>query len=473
MDETVPVLPFSSPSGFGRPADVQDFLHDPVGCMSRLARTYGNIAVFGSSEAPLAFVFGPEYNQRVFGDPESFHILARFPGPKRSAQRRIARGMFSMNGEEHRQARRRLMPPFRKEVMGSYIAPFTETIAGLVDEWRPGQTFDLIRQMKELTLRITTRVLFGVEVEGPAHFIADRFEDWLELNHLTAFSSLLQIERPAGCYEALIDTAERMEQAVHELVAGPRRQTDGDESVLGVLLQACSAGAIDREELIGQTITIFNAAYHTTTYALTWTQFLLAQHPSIMRQLDAELQMLPTDRAPRVDEVASLSLLDRVVKESLRMLPSVVYLPRITTRPVELGPHALPAGATVLASPYVSHHLPDVFLDPQRFDPDRWFASPAPWSYIPFGAGARLCLGAPFAGLLIKLTLAQTLRKFRLQIVPGSRIDRHGTLSLGAQQGVPVELHPPDGKFAASPVSGQIHEMVDLVEMPHKAARAA
>jgi len=474
MDEPPAVLPFSSlTSGSGNPADVQDFLHDPVGCMTHLYRTYGRSVMFEREGVPFLFAFGPEFNQRLFGDMETFHIVSRFPGPKRSAQRRFGRGMFSMNGDEHRDARRRLMPPFEKKMLGGYVAPLSTIISELVGEWRVGQSFDLMQQMKELTLRISARILFGVEDRALAHSIEHLFEDWLDLNHVVSFSAQLPIEGPPDCYSRLIDVAERLERELQALVNEKKPPRGGPPSVLDVMLQLRTAGLMDEEELIGQTITIFNAAYHTTTYALTWAQFLLAQHPSVMRRLDAELQTLPTDGPPGVDEVMRLPLLDRVIKESLRLLPSVVYLPRIAAQSTTLGPHQLPAGTMIVASPYMSHHLPDVFPEPERFLPDRWAASPAPWGYIPFGAGARLCLGAPLATLIIKLTMQQVFRQFRLQVVPGANIRRHGTLSLGARDGVPVVLHPADGAFAASPVVGSIHEMVDLVETPRTTSRAA
>lgn len=473
MDEQTIPFRVAPPPAVGRPADAQEFLHDPVGCMMRLYRTYGRSVLFEREGVPFLFAFGPEFNRRLFGEMETFHIVSRFPGPKRSAQRRFGRGMFSMNGDEHREARRRLMPPFEKKSLAGYLEPLTQIITELVDEWRVGQSFDLMQQMKELTLRISARILFGVEDGALAHTIEQLFEAWLDLNHVVSFAAQLPVESPPECYERLIDVAERLERELQALVNGKQRQGRTAQSVLDVMLHARAAGHMDDEELIGQTVTIFNAAYHTTTYALTWAQFLLAQHPSVMRRLDAELQTLPAERTPTVDELARLPLADHVIKESLRLLPSVVYLPRITTEAVTLGPHELPSGTMIVASPYVSHHLPDVFPEPERFLPDRWADSPAPWGYIPFGAGARLCLGAPLATMIIKLTMQHVFRRFRLQVVPGANIERHGTLSLGARYGVPVVLHAADGAFAASPVAGSIHEMVDLVEAPRTAIRAA
>jgi cytochrome P450 len=458
----------------GRPEDVVDFLHDPVGCMSRVQRQYGNLAAFARGTQLALFAFGPTYNRALFGDLDTFHIVSRFPGPKRSAQRRFGRGLFSMNGEEHRTYRRLLTPPFRKESLEAYQAPLAGIITDLIGDWQPGRTIDLVQQMKELTLRITARVLFGVEDLTLAHTIEQLFEEWLDLNHLVSFSAQLPVDAPAGSYERLLDVAEQLEDRLRALAACKRRLGTAGHDVLALMLRACDQGEMGEEELIGQTITVFNAAYHTTTFALTWALFLLAQHPSVMERLDREFRTLPVEGPPSADALGRLGFLDRVIKESLRLLPSVVYLPRITSRPTQLGPYDLPAGTLVLASPYVSHHLPEVFPNPERFNPDRWLAgSPVPWGYIPFGAGSRLCLGAPFATQLIKLGLTLILGRFRIQVVPGAVIERHGTLSLGARLGVPVLLHSADRQFAASPVSGNIHEMVSLPETLPTAARAA
>jgi cytochrome P450 len=458
----------------GRPEEVQGFLHDPVGCMARLCRDHGHLAVFARAERPFVFAFGPRYNRRLLMDLDSFHIVSRFPGPKGSAQRRFGRGLFSMNGDEHLSARRLLLAPFRKETLGGYLAPLTAIIREKVRQWQPGQTVELVQEMKDLTLHVTARVLFGVGDLGLARPVEELFEQWLELNHVVSFAAQLPVEAPPSCYPALLDVAVRFEHAVEALVAGRQRLGDAGDDVLARLLGARAAGLIGEEEVIAQTITVFNAAYHTTTYALTWSLFLLAQHPAVMRRLAAELESVSADGAPSPEDLARLPLLDAAIKESLRLMPSVVYMPRLTSRPAVLGPCEWPAGTMVLASPYVSHHLPEVFPDPQRFDPDRWLAGPLlPWGYIPFGGGARMCLGAPFATLLVKLTLLAVLRQFRLQVVPGACIERHGTLSLGARHGVPVLLHPPDRAFSASPVSGNIHEMVELTEAPSPTARAA
>src|SRR5262249_12325626 len=156
-------------------------------------------------------------------------------------------------------------------------------------------TVELMQEMKELTLNVTTRVLFGVGDLSLAHPIAESFEQWLELNHVVSFAAQLPVEAPPDSYPALLDVATHFERAVQALVAARRRLGDAGGDVLARLLGARAAGVIDEEGVIAQTITIFNAAYHTTTFALTWALFLLAQHPAVMRRLAAELESVPAD----------------------------------------------------------------------------------------------------------------------------------------------------------------------------------
>jgi cytochrome P450 len=449
----------------GSPEEVQEFLHDPVGCMRRLQRTHGLAVAFRKGSAGGLFAFGPEHNRQLFANPDAFAIVSRFPGPRHSAQRRFGRGLFSMNGAEHQEQRRLLMPPFRKEQLSAYHPALVALTAGLLGGWRAGAELDMWAQMKEHTLRITTRLLFGVEDVDVGHAIEALFEEWLDLNHVVSFASLLPVEAPPGCYERLLDVAERLEVELQRLVERRRSAGPGGADVLAILLRAQDAGALGAVEVIGQTITLFNAAYHTTTAALTWSLFLLAQHPGVLRRLAGELDGTLGGAAPTPEGLARLPLLERVIKESLRLLPPVVYLPRITARAAALGGYELAPGTMVLLSPYVTHHLPEVFVRPERFEPDRWLAgAPAPAAYIPFGGGSRQCLGAAFATQVLKVTLALVLQRWRLRVVPGARIERHGTLSLGARHGVPMEVWEPGGEFASSPVVGNIHEMVDLSE---------
>jgi cytochrome P450 len=224
----------------------------------------------------------------------------------------------------------------------------------------------------------------------------------------------------------------------------------------------------------------------TTAHSLTWTLLLLAQHPSIMRQLWLELNdSNASDGASNPRAVGSLpkgddlSLLDRVIKESMRLLPASAYSQRINTVAVQLGPFELPRGTGIVFTPIVTHHLPDLYPQPEKFIPDRWHTlRPSPYAYHPFGAGPRLCIGAPLATAVIRIALQRILTTFRLSAVPGSDVSAHvESTMLFPTHGLPMQIHAADGQFASCPIIGNIHDLVDFDEIPdfafHDAAAPA
>jgi cytochrome P450 len=111
----------------------------------------------------------------------------------------------------------------------------------------------------------------------------------------------------------------------------------------------------------------------------------------------------------------------------------------------------------------VTHHLPELYPNPERFEPQRWFGlKRGPYEYLPFSAGPRLCLGYSFAMQALKLSTAMILQRFRISLLPGARIDRTVRVTMSPKRGLPVVLHPPDRRFQAVPVRGNVREMVEL-----------
>ena len=155
----------------------------------------------------------------------------------------------------------------------------------------------------------------------------------------------------------------------------------------------------------------------------------------------------------------------------MRVLPASAYSQRINVEAVELGPYRLPRGTGIVFTPLVTHRLPEVYTEPNRFLPDRWLTlRPSPYAYHPFGAGARMCIGGPLALVIMRVALRRILSRFRLAVVEGTDVSAHvESTMLVPTNGVSMAIHPADGKFACVPVGGNIHELVDLVEVPSAA----
>lgn len=186
----------------------------------------------------------------------------------------------------------------------------------------------------------------------------------------------------------------------------------------------------------------------------------------VLQALHEELAVLG-GAPPTPADFARLPLLDRVIKESMRLLPAAPMLfMRVPTREAKLGPHVVPPGTTVVLSPLVTQRAPALFPEPARFLPERWEAtSPSAYEYLPFGAGARMCLGAPLANLALRTLLPMVLQRFRVELVAGAEVSRgmHG-IALAPKKGLAAVLKPQDGAPPPPrvPVRGDIAELVAL-----------
>jgi cytochrome P450 len=219
------------------------------------------------------------------------------------------------------------------------------------------------------------------------------------------------------------------------------------------------------DELIGQANLLFIAGHETTANALAWTLFLLSQHPRIMANLFDELTGVLRGSAPSVECLSRLPLLECVIKESMRLLPPVPFGARTCVEETELGPYNVPPGTEICFSQYFTHRLPELYPEPTRFRPERWEEiEPSAYEYLPFLAGARMCVGATFAMQEIKVVLAMLLQRYRLELVPNTVIDRRVTMTLSPKYGLPMMVHLLDRKFAASAWRGDVRDMISAPE---------
>ena len=244
-----------------------------------------------------------------------------------------------------------------------------------------------------------------------------------------------------------------------------RRESLEGNDVLSMLIRAHDSDpeAMTEDELVGEVAILFTAAHETNTVALTWTLFLLSQHPRIIADLADELHAELHGEPPRVDQFERLPLLDAVVKESLRILPPVAWCTRAVDQPTQLGPYHLTKGSRVLFSPYITHHLADVYPCPRRFNPERWLHhTPTPYEYLPFGGGRRMCVGYAFSMTLLRIAVAMIVQRFNLSLASGARIDRSYQVTIAPKFGMPLQLHARGTWVEPVRPCGTIREMVDL-----------
>ncbi len=458
-DEPLPIT-------YGR---LMDFPDDPIACMRRLQAEHGNICAMEEQGQRIYFVFGPDFNHQVLSDMNTFHSqFFAIRGSRNSSQRRLTSGLLSMNGEQHKRNRRMVMDAFMKKAILNYIPSIQIEVESMLADWVPGTERDINRDMTDFMLRLTSSILFGIDQPEVAYKIGHMIDEWVHLNHELGMGAFVADTTIAGRYGDLLAYAGKLEAEILEMIR-LRKENSGGTDALSILINAHdSEGSISDEELVGSAALMFAAAHLTTAHSLSWTLFLLAQHPTEMMKFHREVSTHLTGGFPSLEQVEKLTYVERTIKESMRVLPASSYSQRVTALPVELGPFKLAPGAGIVFSQFMTHHMPGIYTDPDLFQPDRWLQiAPSAYEYLPFGAGPRMCVGAPLAMLIMKTALPTILQRFKLTVVPNSEVSSKViSTMLGPTTSVMMRIDRQDGRFESQPVRGNIHELVDLREVP-------
>jgi cytochrome P450 len=365
----------------------------------------------------------------------------------------VGDGLIASEGDFWRRQRRLVQPAFhRRRITGLaslMVAETERTLSRWSDSsWGQGEPFDIVQEMTDLTLRIISKTLFGPATDRHLERISDALSVLdRHLDRKTAtFISLPQwAPTPANLRyrRALADLHGVIHGAIDERKRSGRR---GDD-LLSMLLEARderTGEGMDNKQLRDETLTLLFAGHETTTVALSWTWWLLGTHPEAERRLHEELDGVLADRLPAFEDLPDLPYTRMVFQEAMRLYPPAWVISRRLLKDDEIAGYRIPAGTTVLISPYVTHRNPRYWDDPEVFDPGRFLiqrsADRPEFAYLPFGGGPRKCIGDHFAmteGVLILATIAQ---RYRLLPVPEHPVEPQPLLTLKPKRGIIVSL---------------------------------
>jgi cytochrome P450 len=189
-----------------------------------------------------------------------------------------------------------------------------------------------------------------------------------------------------------------------------------------------------------EAMTLFLAGHETTALTMSWTWYLLAQHPEVEAKLHAELDTVLGGRTPTIADLPALKYADQIIKESMRLYPPAYAMGREALQSFELGGYRIPAKAQIFFFQYATHRDPRFFAEPEQFKPERWtdeFVKQLPrYAYFPFGGGPRLCIGNSFALMETVLILTTIAQRFRLKLVSNEPIKPIPGITLRPENGV-------------------------------------
>jgi cytochrome P450 len=369
-------------------------------------------------------------------------------------------GLLTSHGAAWKEHRRLAQPSFAPSRLVGMTPVFVEAAqaASIRLTERDGEPIELGQEMARLTLDAVGRTLFGACLSDEATRVAPALRVVQEFAIHSIYSghqkSLRALTRLAPTtrarrYRAAVGT---LDAVVNRLIAERRRGGTVEDDLLGRLIASTSRDATGDRAVRDETMTFLLAGHETTASALTWTLALLSRHVEARERVHAELDAVLGGRPPTQADLPDLPVLAAVVKESLRLFPPAWTIERRADGDDTIGGYDIPAGSTVILSPYLTHRHPDFWDEPEDFRPDRWLEPDArrPRSaYVPFGAGARQCIGGAFAMLEAQLMLATLMQCVQVDLLPGqaSRPTAEVTLTSGAGLAARVQIKRPGGIF--------------------------
>ena len=401
---------------------------DPLAFLTEIARDQGDFAYFALGSQKVFLLNHPDYISDVLVTHNSSFMKGR--GLQR-AKKLLGEGLLTSEGGFHLRQRRLAQPAFHRQRIAAYGQTMAELSARTRERWSDNETIAVDREMMRLTLAIAGKTLFDADVESEADEIGAALTAAFQLfSTITLpFYGLLEKLPLPGARRFQIARA-RLDATIYRMIEEHRRAGTDRGDLLSMLLLAQDTegdgGTMTDEQLRDEAMTIFLAGHETTANALTWTWYLLSQHPEIEKKFHAEIGTVIGDRLPTAEDVPSLRYTEMILAEAMRLYPPAWIIGRMALEAHEIAGNHIPVGSLVMLSQYVTHHDSRWYPDPFRFDPERWRAEEKEkrprFSYFPFGGGPRLCIGEGFAWMEGAVVLATIGQKWQLRLAPGHTV---------------------------------------------------
>lgn len=364
----------------------------------------------------------------------------------------LGQGLLTSEGETWRRHRRVMAPSFDPRSVVSYgtlMTDHTEAMLATWDRQPNGAELMFDQAMMRLTLDIIAQAMFSADAADIADLVAIGAERYQVDVRPTLFDLvplpdwMPRLRSMKFAERIFTDFDRKIERMIAERRAGKPDRPDLLTRLLAVRDEE-TGGFLSTKEVRDEIVTIFMAGHETTSLTLTWTLYLLSQHPEAEAKLHAELSDVLGGRTPRAEDVPQLRYARMVIDETLRLYPPAHTLSREAIAPDDVCGHRIPVGSVIYVVPWVLHRHRKLWEWPERFMPERFLPERSGnrprFAYVPFGAGPRICIGAAFATTEAILLLATIAQRYRLRLKPGYPVAPRGLITLRPRHGMAMIL---------------------------------
>jgi cytochrome P450 len=367
----------------------------------------------------------------------------------------VGRGLLTADGEAWRLQRRTVAPLFQPHAVANYLASMAASVDDLLTRWtrhaKAGTVIDVAHEMTALTYDIISRTVFSHEIETPADVMGAAVTTYFEALGRIDLWDVLPLPRwlPRPAFIKARPAQKIFRGEVQRLLERRRgRMARGEQAPDDLVTRLIGArdpetgAALSDAVIHDNLVTFIGAGHETTANALAWTLFLLSQFADADAQVAAEA--LSMHEAPNADDLAGLTATRMILEEAMRLYPPVPFMSRQAIGADRLGEVDVARGTRVIIAPWVLHRHRKLWPEPEMFKPERFAPENRTkiprFAYLPFGAGARICVGATFAMQEALLALAMIARRFRVTLIEGAQVMPFARMTLRPANGLPMRI---------------------------------
>ena len=439
------------PHGYPIIGNLPQMLANPLQFLTNAVREYGDVVHLGAmGPQQLYLVAHPNHlkyilqeNSRNYIKGENFQAIKLVIGD----------GLVVKEGESWRRERHLMQPSFHRQKVGTLVNLMTKNIAQMLDNWSnidSDKPLDIFAEMMQLAQTILLESLLSIDSKDEINKLNQAWDNAYEYLSSQLWAVLkLPLWIPTPKNRRFQQAMQTLDATIYRIIRERRKSIKPPDDLLSMLMDAYdqeSGQGMSDEQLRDEIMTIFTGGFETSAAVLAWTWHLLSQNPRVEYQLQEEISRVLDGRTPTLEDLPSLKYTRMILEESMRLYPGAWVFTRTNLESDQIGDYQIPAHSLIMVSPYVTHHLPSFWENPEEFNPERFTQEQAAkrprYAYLPFGGGSRQCIGEIFAMTEMQLIVAMIAQRYRLHSVPGHPVEEEPMFTLRPRHGILMTLEP-------------------------------